>query len=265
MFEKAVNFYNRLLAMWNSVLRWGLRLPFSKVDRERYLRRVFSKHVEGEGQMALLLNERPSAVLSDCLIEEVVRKEIHRHAFWVSLVSLVCAIPPDGWLMWVLILVDFVQFQVFVFIILQKMLYIYGCKELHAQDALKEERSLDVMMLMISVVMIGKSQVRRLAKSAFGLAVKQVIQRFAARLMTRLVVLNFLRQLAKWFGIVLTKEMVISGLSMIVPLICALISGLISLWLFMPMVKKLHRHLRELSNEGKDPVEVTMQECLADR
>ena len=108
-------------------------------------------------------------------------------------------------------------------------------------------------------------QVRRLAKSAFGLAVKQVIQRFAARLMTRLVVLNFLRQMAKWFGIVLTKEMVIAGLSMIVPLICALISGLISLWLFMPMVKKLHRHLRELSNEGKDPVEVTMQECLSER
>lgn len=265
MFEKAVNFYNRLLGMWNSVLRWGLKLPFSKVDRERYLRRVFSKHVEDEAQMTILLDERPSVVLPDCLIEEVVRKEIHRHALWVTLVSLVCAIPPDGWLMWVLILVDFVQFQVFVFIILQKMLYIYGCKELHVQDSLKEERSLDVMMLMISVVMIGKSQVRRLAKSAFGLAVKQVIQRFAARLMTRLVVLNFLRQMAKWFGIVLTKEMVIAGLSMIVPLICALISGLISLWLFMPMVKKLHRHLRELSNEGKDPVEVTMQECLSAR
>ena len=152
MFEKAVNFYNRLLEMWNSVLRWGLKLPFSKVDRERYLRRVFSKHVADEAQMAVLLDERPSSVLPDCLIEKVVRKEIHRHAFWVSLISLVCAIPPDGWLMWVLILVDFVQFQVFVFVILQKMLYIYGCKDLHAQDSLKEERSLDVMMLMISVV-----------------------------------------------------------------------------------------------------------------
>ena len=249
--------------MWNSVLRWGLKLPFSKVDRERYLRHVFSKHVKDEAQMSVVLEERPSSVLPDCLIEKVVKREIHLHALWVTLVSLVCAIPPDGWLMWVLILVDFVQFQVFVFIILQKMLYVYGCRDLHTKDVTKEERSLDVMMLMISVVMIGKSQVRRLAKSAFGLAVKQVIQRFAARLMTRLVVLNFLRQLAKWFGIVLTKEMVVSGLSMIVPLTCALISGLISLWLFMPMVKKLHRHLRELSNEGKDPVEVTMQECAS--
>ena len=264
MFEKAVNFYNQLLSMWNSVLRLGLKMPFSKVDRERYLRRVFSKHVENEEQMAVVLNERPSAVFSDDLIERVVKKEIRRHAWWVTLVSLVCAIPPDGWLMWVLILVDFVQFQVFVFVILQKMLYIYGCKDLHAQDSLKEERSLDVMMLMISVVMIGKSQVRRLAKSAFGLAVKQVIQRFAARLMTRLVVLNFLRQMAKWFGIVLTKEMVVSGLSLLVPLICAVISGLISLWLFMPMVNKLHRHLRELSNEGKDPVETTLCECSSD-
>ena len=124
---------------------------------------------------------------------------------------------------------------------------------------------MDMMMLLVSVVMIGKSQVMRLAKSAFGLAVKQVIQRFAVRLMTRLVVLNFLRQLAKWFGIVLTKDMVVSGLSMLVPLICALVSGLITLWLFMPMMKRLHRHLWELSNEGKDPVEATMRECLSER
>lgn len=265
MFEKVSLFYDRLMATWNSVLKLGLKLPFSKVDRARYLRRSFAHRVADEEQMRAVLADKPSSVFPNGIVEKMADREIRWHAFWVSFFSVLCALPPDGWLMWVLILVDFVQFQVFVFVTLQKLLYLYGCKDLHGKDNLEEERSMDMMLLLVSVVMIGKSQVMRLAKSAFGLAVKQVIQRFAVRLMTRLVVLNFLRQLAKWFGIVLTKDMVVSGLSMLVPLICALVSGLITLWLFMPMMKRLHRHLRELSNEGKDPVEATMRECLSER
>ena len=50
-----------------------------------------------------------------------------------SVLSTLCALPPDGWLMWFLIVVDFIQFQIFVFIILQKMLYLYGCRDLFAK------------------------------------------------------------------------------------------------------------------------------------
>ncbi len=255
--------YEKLLSAWNSILKLGLKLPFSKVDKEGYLRHIFRKRVETDAQMETILAERPSSVLLEPQIEAIVSHEIRKHAFGVTFISFLCALPPDGWLMWLLIVVDFIQFQIFVFVILQKMLYIYGCRDLFmAEDASDKNKSMDLMMLIVSVVMIGKSQVMRMAKSAFGLAVKQVIQRFAVRLLTRMAVLNILRQLAKWFGIVLTKEMVISGLSLIVPLVCALISGLISLWLFMPMVKRLHRHLQELSEEGKDPVETVMRECM---
>lgn len=262
MVNKVTKAYESLLSAWNSILKLGLRLPFSKVDKVRYLRHLFRKKVENETQMERILSDKPSSVLPMSRIEEITTHEIRKHAFWVTFISFLCALPPDGWLMWLLIVVDFIQFQIFVFVILQKMLYIYGCRDLFmAEDASDKNKSMDLMMLIVSVVMIGKSQMVRMAKSAFGLAVKQVIQRFAVRLLTRMAVLNILRQLGKWFGIVLTKEMVVSGLSLIVPLVCALISGLISLWLFMPMVKKLHHHLQELSEEGKDPVETVMREC----
>lgn len=260
MIEKALKTYTKLLGAWDSVLRMGLKLPFSRVDKERYLRRVFKSKVKSEEVMRLLIAEKPSVLFSEKVIEEMTSKEIRKHALCVTILSILCALPPDGWLMWLLIAVDFIQFQIFVFIILQKMLYLYGCRDLFEREEGNEEKSMTMMLLIISVVMIGKHQVVRLAKSAMGMAVKQVIQRFAVRLMTRMVVLNLLRQLAKWFGIVLTKEMVVASLAVIIPLICAVISGLISLWLFMPMVKRLHSHLQELSREGKDPVEIVMEQ-----
>lgn len=260
MIEKAKKTYLKLLSAWDSILKMGLKMPFSRVDKDRYLRRIFSSKVEGDEQINLILSEKPASVFPEDVIDALAVKEIRKHALCVTVLSILCALPPDGWLMWLLILVDFVQFQIFVFVILQKMLYLYGCRSLFAEEHLSEDKSVNMMLLLISVVMIGKHQVVRLAKSAAGMAVKQVIQRFAVRLMTRMVVLNVLRQLAKWFGIVLTKEMVISSLSVIIPLLCALISGLISLWLFMPMVRRLHNHLRELSREGRDPVESALGE-----
>lgn len=258
MIDKAIKTYNGLMSAWNSVLKMGLKLPFSRVDKERYLRRVFKHRVRSEEEMRRIIDEKPSVLFSEEEIGEVTVKEIRKHALMVTILSTLCALPPDGWLMWFLIVVDFIQFQIFVFIILQKMLYLYGCRDLFEKTE-GDQTSMERMLLIISVVMIGKHQVVRLAKSAFGMAIKQVIQRFAVRLMTRMVILNALRQLAKWFGIVLTKEMVISSLEIIVPVICAVISGLISLWLFMPMVKRLHSHLVELSREGKDPVESALE------
>ncbi len=260
MIEKALKTYAKLLRTWDAVLRMGMKLPFSRVDKERYLRRLFRSKVKNEEEMQLLITERPASLFSEEEISKITTKEIRKHALCVTILSILCALPPDGWLMWLLIVVDFVQFQIFVFVILQKMLYLHGCRNLFDKETHDENQSMTMMLLIISVVMIGKHQVVRLAKSAVGMAVKQVIQRFAVRLMTRMVVLNVLRQLAKWFGIVLTKEMVVASLSVVIPLVCAGISGLISLWLFMPMVKRLHGHLQELSREGKDPVESVLEE-----
>lgn len=259
MIDKALKTYTKLLSAWDYILKLGLKLPFSRVDKERFLRRSFSNRVKNEEEMGRVLSEKPSAVFSQEVIDGVAVKEIRKHALCVTLLSILCALPQEGWLMWLLIAVDFIQFQIFVFVILQKMLYLYGCRSLF-EEGTEDDKSMNMMLLIISVVMIGKHQVVRLAKSAAGMAAKQVVQRFAVRLMTRMVVMNFLRQMAKWFGIVLTKEMVVSSLEVIIPVICAVISGLISLWLFMPMVKRLHQHLQELSLEGKDPVEAVMDE-----
>lgn len=253
-FSKA---FSTAMAAYDSAMKRALCIPFVKVDKNRYLRRKLKNRLTDE-ELELVLNERPLSVLPMEEVKRMAKTEVRKHALIVTLLSTLSAVPQSGWLMWLGIAFDFIQFQVFVFVIMQKLLYLYGCKNL-SSDNKNLSGSAEWILLLISTIMIGKHQVMRLAKSAAGMAVKQAIQRFAVRMLTKLMVFNVLRQCAKWFGIVLTKDMLVQGVSLMVPILCAIISGLISLWLFMPMTKRLQRHLTHLAEEGKDPMESVME------
>lgn len=245
------------MSAYDSAMKWALCIPFVKVEKDQYLREKLENRLTEE-EMALVLKERPLSVLPMKEVKRLAKGETHKYALIVTLLSILAAIPQSGVLMWLCIAFDFFQFQFFVFVILQKLLYLYGCKSLSSENN-KLDGSAEWILLLISTIMIGKHQVMRMAKSAAGVAVKQAIQRFAVRMLTKLMVFNVLRQCAKWFGIVLTKEMLINGMSLIVPALCSIISGLISLWLFMPMTNRLERHLTHLAEEGKDPMESVME------
>ncbi len=251
------NAFSTAMAAYDSAMKRALCIPFVKVDKNRYLRRKLKNRLTDE-ELELVLNERPLSVLPMEEVKRMAKTEVRKHALIVMLLSTLSAVPQSGWLMWLGIAFDFIQFQVFVFVIMQKLLYLYGCKNL-SSDNKNLSGSAEWILLLISTIMIGKHQVMRLAKSAAGMAVKQAIQRFAVRMLTKLMVFNVLRQCAKWFGIVLTKDMLVQGVSLMVPILCAIISGLISLWLFMPMTKRLQRHLTHLAEEGKDPMESVME------
>ncbi len=245
--------YEKAMSAYDTALKAGLKFPFVKVNKERFLRRKLGKTLSDE-ELDEALTGSPLTVCPLEKIEKMAKHEVWRHAFWVFLLSFVAAIPTSGWLMWLAIVLDFIQFQLFVFVILQKILYLYGCKNLRSgKDDI--DGSADWMLLLVSTVMIGKHQAVRMAKSAMGVAAKQAVQRFALRMMTKMLTNNVVRQCAKWCGIVLTKEMVVGSLEYVVPFLCALISGLISLWLFLPMTKRLVQHLTQLAKDGKNPME----------
>ena len=244
------------MSFYDKCMKAGLKLPFVRVDKENFLRRKFSDRSESE--IRRIIDEKPTSVVSLQEVQSKAHKEAWKYAWIVTFISFVVALPPDGFLMWLGIVVDFIQFQLFVFIILQKLLYLYGCKDLTGKDGGLDE-STDWILLLISTIMIGKHQLARMAKTAAGVAVKQTIQRFAVRMLTKLVVFNLLRQVAKWFGIVLTKDMIAENMELAVPVVCAIISGLISLWLFLPMTNRLQKHLTKLAEDGRDPVESAME------
>lgn len=67
--------------------------------------------------------------------------------------------------------------------------------------------------------------------------------------------------MTKWMGVVVTREMIEHSMVYVVPAICAFISGLISLWLFLPMMHRLRSYLLELAMKGKRPIEGMLEEA----
>ena len=90
-----------------------------------------------------------------------------------------------------------------------------------------------------------------MVKSAMGMAVKQGIQRFTVRMISKFMLLNVIKQVAKWFGIIVTRDMIAQSAEYVIPFLCALVSGLISLWLFFPMMRRLRCYLLEVVKDGK--------------
>lgn len=240
--------YARIMSMYDSAMKAGLKIPFVKIDREKFLKRKFwRKTTPIEYQK--VLSDGPLAVFSLAEMKKITKREVRLHAIWVGALSFLLAIPSSGVLMWVAIALDFVQFQLFVFVALQKLLYLFGCKTILRENE-NFDKSADWVLLLISTVMIAKSQVIRAAKSAMGMAVKQGIQRFTVRMISKLMLLNVMKQVAKWMGVIVTRDMIAQSAEYVIPFLCALVSGVISLWLFFPMMRRLRCYLMEVVKKG---------------
>lgn len=220
-------------------LKSSFMIPYAQVNREKFISATFGSTLSAADLQAALQTS-PASACSKEAIDKVAKKIIAKHAFWTFFLSALSAVP-TGLLMIPFFIMDLVQFQIHVFAVSQKLLYLYEDK-----DKLSEYNSdtSSKLMILMTTVMIGKHKFTRMLKSAAGVAAKQAVQRYAAKAIARLSVLTAMRQVAKWFGITLTKEVVFMGIDVLVIIICAIISGFISYWLFKPMANNLMKHLK---------------------
>ena len=79
--------------------------------------------------------------------------------------------------------------------------------------------------------------VMRQVKSVVGIAGRMLLKRGVRFFRGPIQVVC--RQIFKWSGVVVTKEVVLAGLGILVNLLCAVIAGMVSYWLFLPMATHL--------------------------
>lgn len=229
---------------YNNILKSSFMLPMVRVNREKFIQRLSATELKGMN-VQVALEKSPNSAYSQQAINKAAKKIIAKHALWVTLISAISAIP-TGWMMIPFFIIDIIQFQIHVFAVSQKLLYLYEDEEKLTEYSSDTATQL---MILMTTIMIGKQQFTRMLKSATGVVTKQVIQRFTIKALTQFSILNIVRQVAKWFGIVLTKETLLEGIDVAIIIICAIISGLISLWLFKPMANNLMKYLKEENRE----------------
>jgi hypothetical protein len=140
--------------------------------------------------------------------------------------------------------IDFEQFQFFVFVIQQELLYLYGHKDLREDSRrIVGDNAMFLIWLQNEVMLGSGDSWRSKVKSGLGFVVRKTITILVAKSPFRMVVISGLRQFLKWCGVIATHQLLDVSVDMLVCIVCALIAALVSLWQFYPMCKKLRDRL----------------------
>lgn len=245
---KTKTFADYLFEKYEWAISFLLRIHKVKVDRERYTRRIVSRYYRGdeaEAKIQQALNSSLCEVLTERQQRKVYLRMMWRYGLTVFFISFILTLTPeDWWIVAIACVLDFVLFQCFLFIAMQKIMLLYG-EDCDLKN--DETRSIErIIAIDSSGLMIGKYPLLQKMKSVVGWLGKQVVKSLGPKVVTKVVRPAFFvvrRQIIKWCSFVISKEHVSIALDALIPLTCAVISGLVSVVIFVPMCNKLRKHL----------------------
>lgn len=235
------------LAIYEWLLSLLLKIKIGKVSRSQYVSSLVAKyHPEDDGTLLqTALNDSLTCVLTEKQLRKIYRRMMWRYGSFVFFVSFVLTLTPD--ILWITLLagvLDLAIFQLVLFIAMQKIMMLYGndC-DLHTNA---EEGTKILIDIDSSGLMLGKHPLLQKLKSILGWVSRQLVQKVGPRIvknLSRPISIVVRRQGFKWLSVVLTKENLDIALAAVVPITCAMISGLVSAIIFVPMCNKLRKHL----------------------
>lgn len=137
---------------------------------------------------------------------------------------------------------DLAQYFGHVLRVSQKLAYIYGWPDLFDEEEELGEATEGVLTLFVGVmfgVHSAQAGVSHLASQISG----QVLKKLPQQALTKGVVYPLVKKVATKLGYEMTKKIFAGGVAKIVPFVGAVINGGMTLGTFMPMSRRLEKHL----------------------
>lgn len=226
-----MTFLNKMLDKYNRLQLKLFMIPFLNINRDKFLNReIGSLDVKAD--------------------EAIIRRRCRRHillcCFLTSFITFLCTLPSNLWISLPLILIDFEQFQFFVFVIQQELLYLYGYKDLREGSRIDGDNAMFLIWLQNEIMLGNGESMKSKIKSGAGFVVRKAITLLITKSPFKMVVISGMRQLFKWFGVIATHHMIDVSVDLLVLVICAFVAALVSLWQFYPMCRKLRKALETI-------------------
>ena len=234
---------------WTRVLRAVLAMPFSKVDRQTFLRAQLAPYCTEE-EVNRAVESRPAqAGIRRELIDTLADSCIKAHVLRASGTSFAAGLP-GGLAMAATIPADLLQLHWNAILMAQKLAYLYGWPDLLDKGEVDEQTEVELTLL-IGVMTGAAAAERGLAEIARRVS-EQVIRRLPRQALTKTAYYPIAKQVAKWIGISLTKRSFAGGVAKAVPLLGGIVSAGVTAATMRPMGKRLKNHLRELGYAHTD-------------
>lgn len=139
---------------------------------------------------------------------------------------------------------DMAQYYWHVFVLAQKLAYLYGFPDLRDENGNLTDTASDMLTLFVGVMM-GASAANQAIKGLAKEFAKQVVKRLPQKALTKTMYYPIIKQIAKWIGVKLTKDTFAKGLGKVIPILGGVISGGLTLATFRPSAKRLQHKLQE--------------------
>lgn len=242
--------------IWNRIMKAALAIPGVCIDREEYLRTTMKDACTDE-ELKQIIEYRPAVVLKRAEIDNLASDVITFHTSAVTTLSTITGLP-GGPVILASIPADLAQYYYHVFILAQKLAYLYGFPDLRDDKKELTEDSAAMLTLFVGVMMgaqIANGVLRDIAKD---LAV-QVAKKMPQKVLARTIYFPILSQVAKHIGTDLSKSSFTKTFGKFIPLLGGLVSGTVTYVTFSKGAKRLQQSLHRQMDLLGDNVDADIE------
>jgi hypothetical protein len=227
------------------VLLAAAKLPGVRIDREAYLRSALARHCS-EDDIRRAIEESPAAAgIAVEILDKVANDSIRFETGKVSALSAAAGVPGILALP-VTVPADVAQYFGHMVRIAQKLAYLYSWPDLFSDDGDDVDDATMGVLTLFFGVMFGTQSANAAVGKVAGMMSEQVAKKLPQKALTQGVIYPIVKKVAAHLGVKVTKESFAKSVSKAIPLVGAVVSGGLTLATYLPMAKRLKRHLSSL-------------------
>lgn len=224
---------------WEGVMKSAMSMPGVKVDRDSFLQSAFCCY----GNTKEMENKKPTEIYSLAVINKVANNIISNHTTKATSISALAGIP-GGFAMLGTIPADLAQYYWHFLVMAQKLAYIYGWPDLRDENNNLGDGAQQILTIFVAVG-LGVEGASKLIQNIAKVAAEYWAKKIPNMALTKTMWYPFVKKIAGWIGIKLTKDGVGKAAGKIIPLLGGVISGSLTYFSFKSMANKLRKELED--------------------
>ena len=228
-----------------------MKMPSVRVDRVSFLRKELRPYCN-QSRLQMIAGVRPYTVVSEQVIDKLARQCIRKHTTLATATSTVAGLP-GGLTMVATLPADLVQYFYHVFVLSQKLAYLYGYPDFFAEQEGEDGENVDngelsdtgtdLLTIFMGVMMgapVAEKGIDELSKAV----AESAVTRLPRVALTKTALFPVVSQIAKMIGTRLSKASFAKGVGRFIPIAGGLFSGGLTLLSFRRGANRLRRQLR---------------------
>lgn len=221
------------------------KMPGVRINRATYLRSALKRYCSEE-QIQRAIDESPAAAgISLKIITLVANNSINYETAKATTLSTAAGIP-GGLAMIGTVPADLAQYLGHMLRIAQKLAYVYSWPSLFSDNSEGLDDATEGILTLFVGVMFGVQLAQSGVTKVSTMIAGQLLKKLPQQALTKGVLYPVVKKVAGYLGISMTKQLFAGGIAKIVPVLGAVLSGGLTLGTFLPMSKRLQRHLASL-------------------